>query len=383
MKPEPFKLERYFAKYEFTAKYILSASDCDGLSQRELLALADDQTREMWENLSLGYTESAGMPLLRAEIAGLYKGISPDDVLVITPEEGIFIAMNCLLGEGDHLIVTFPGYQSLYEIARSLGCEITYWQPDEEQGWRFDVDFLEKSIRPNTKLIVANFPHNPTGYLPPQADYQRIFEIADGRGIHVFSDEMFRYLELNPQRQLPSGCETYPQAVTLCGMSKSFGMAGVRIGWLVTGDRELYSRMAGFRDYTTICSSAPSEVLSLIALQNRDAIIGRHLARVQRNVGAFENFITRRKNLFRCVPPQGGTICFPRLLTGEDTSDFCDRVVRQTGIMIAPSAAFNYGNHHFRVGVCRENMPEVLAVLDDYLNQAHAYQRDPRPGPTD
>lgn len=371
MKIESFKLERFFAKYEFTAKYILSASDCDGLNQREVLALADDETRELWENLSLGYTESAGSPLLRAEIAALYQEISPDDVLVITPEEGIFIAMNCLLDKGDHVIVTFPGYQSLYEIARSLGCEVTLWQPDEERGWRFDAGFLEESIRPNTKLIVANFPHNPTGYLPPLADYRRIFEIAAARGLHVFSDEMFRYLELAPERRLPSGCETYPEAITLCGMSKSFGMAGVRIGWLVTRDNDLYRRMANFRDYTTICSSAPSEVLSLIALRNRDAIFARHLARVRRNVGALADFMTRHKGLFSCVLPQAGTICFPRLLSGEDTSVFCDRIVRRTGIMIAPSADFNYGNHHFRIGVCRENMPEVLAVLSDYLNQAN------------
>ncbi len=144
MKIKPFKLERYFAEYEFSVKYLLSSSDCDGLKQAELLKLADTETRKLWDNLTLGYTESLGHPLLREEVAGMYQGISVNDCLIITPEEGIFIAMNAILGKGDHVICTFPGYQSLYQIAESIGCEITKWKPEEENGWRFDPDFLEQ-----------------------------------------------------------------------------------------------------------------------------------------------------------------------------------------------------------------------------------------------
>ena len=118
------------------------------------------------------------MPLLREEIAKLYQGIASDEVLTVVPEEGIFIAFNTLLDKGDHVICTWPGYQSLYEIVESLGCELQKWQPDEAQGWKFNVDILEQSIKPNTKLIICNFPHNPTGYLPPKEDYLRILDIA-------------------------------------------------------------------------------------------------------------------------------------------------------------------------------------------------------------
>ena len=117
MNLKPFKLERYFANYEFSAKYLLSSSDCDGLLQSDLLKLADSETKALWDNLTLGYTDSLGNPLLRTEIAKLYQNISPDDCLVGAPEEGIYITLNSILQKGDNIICTFPGYQSSYEIA--------------------------------------------------------------------------------------------------------------------------------------------------------------------------------------------------------------------------------------------------------------------------
>jgi len=116
-----FKLERYFAAYEFKVRYLLSASDCEALTLAELLAMADPAALDLWRDLSLGYTESQGHPLLREEVARLYSGIAPDETLIAAPEELIFIAMNVLLAPGDHVIATFPGYQSLYEVAGALG----------------------------------------------------------------------------------------------------------------------------------------------------------------------------------------------------------------------------------------------------------------------
>src|SRR5260221_7059650 len=196
MNIKPFKLEHYFAKYEFSVKYLLCASDFDGLNQEEVLEMADDESLSLWKNLNLGYTESQGLPLLRREIAKLYNsGIKEENVLVVTPEEGIFITLNTLLEKGDHIISTFPGYQSLYQIAEDLGCEVTKWGANEEEGWSFDPEFLVRNIKANTKLLIINFPHNPTGYLPPKKDFQRIIEIAREHNLYVLSDEMYRFLE--------------------------------------------------------------------------------------------------------------------------------------------------------------------------------------------
>jgi len=365
----PFKLERYFAEYEFSAKYLLSSSDCDGLLLSDLLGLADAETAKLWQGLALGYTESLGHPLLREEIAKLYQGIVPEDCLVVVPEEGIFIALNSILHKGDHVICTFPGYQSLFEIAESLGCEVTRWEPQEQNGWRFDPDFLKQNIKPNTKLVIVNFPHNPTGSYPSKEDYQQILDLARQNDLHLFSDEMYRFLEYDAALKLPSACEVYEKAVSLFGMSKSFGMAGARLGWLVTKDKSLYAKMAAFKDYTTICGSAPSEILSIIALRSKEVIIERHLVRIKRNLSLLDAFFAEYAGRFAWIRPKAGTIAFPRLLGTTKASDFCRRVVQEAQIMLLPSTVFDYGDQHFRLGFGRENIPEVLGIFWDYLKK--------------
>ena len=163
MEIAPFQLERYFAKYEFSARYLLSSSDCEAVSMADLLAKADRDISLLWEELKLGYTESWGHPLLREAIAELYTDLEAKDVLVIVPEEGIFLSMHALLDPGDHVVCTYPGYQSLHEVARSIGCELSTWEPDEGRGWFFNIQDLGSLMREGTKLVVVNFPHNPTG----------------------------------------------------------------------------------------------------------------------------------------------------------------------------------------------------------------------------
>lgn len=366
MKLNPFKLERYFAQYEFSVKYLLSSSDCDGLSQKELVSMADEEMKNTWENLTLGYTESLGNPLLRKEVAKLYSGVDPNDVLIITPEEGIFIALNTLLNKGDQVICAFPGYQSLYEIAEGLGCEVTKWIPEEENGWKFNIEFLKQNVKPNTKLIIVNFPHNPTGYLPSIEEYKEIINFAKERSIYVLSDEMYRYLELKESDRLPSACELYDKAISLFGMSKTFGMAGVRIGWLIVRDKQKYLDMATFKDYTTICSSAPSEILSIIALRSKKTIVERHLNRIKKNLALLDEFFNRHKNLFEWKKPKTGTIAFPKLIKENSSLEFCQKVVK-AGIMILPSTVYDFDDKHFRVGFGRENMPEALSKFEEYL----------------
>lgn len=364
---KPFKLEQYFAKYEFSVKYLLSSSDCDGLSQSDLLKMADSEIKNLWDSLTLGYTENLGHPLLREEIAKLYQGITANNCLVIVPEEGIYIALNSILQKGDHIICSFPGYQSLYEIAEGIGCEVTKWEPEEADGWRFNPNFLEKNIRPNTKLVIINFPHNPTGYLPNKEDYQRIIELARKNNLYLFSDEMYRFLEYDQKDRLPSACEVYDKAISLFGMSKTFGMAGARIGWVITKDQNLYAKMATFKDYTTICSSAPSELLSIIALRAKTKIISKHLTRIQRNIELLDNFFEEYKNEFEWVRPKAGTICFPRLKGDMTTLDFCQKIVKEANIMLLPSMVYDYGDRHFRLGFGRENFPEALGKFREYL----------------
>jgi aspartate/methionine/tyrosine aminotransferase len=368
MRIEPFALERYFAAHEFTARYLLSASDCESLSQRELLGLADPEALRLWDELDLGYTESQGHPLLREEIAGLYGNAGPDDILVAAPEEAIFIAMNGLLGPGDHVIVISPAYQSLYEVATALGCRVSRW-PLELHGdrWLLDPDRLRDLCRPDTRLIVVNFPHNPTGYLPARDLLGRIVEQAAKRGIPVFSDEMYRLLEYEG-RSLPSLIDLYDGAVVLSGLSKTFSLPGLRIGWLATKDRELLDRFAGFKDYTTICNSAPSEILGIIALRAGKAIVQRNLRIIAGNLTVAEHFCARRPGLFTWIPPQAGSVAFPRLLADLPVRNFCEDVLRRRSVMIVPDDVFGWNGNHFRVGLGRVSLPQALEQVEAYIS---------------
>lgn len=369
MKIEPFLLERYFAQHEFTTPYLLCCSDVEGLALRELLAMADTESMALWESLHLGYTDSQGHPLLREEIACLYPGLTGEDILVLAPEEGIFIAMNVLLAWGDHVIATFPGYQSLYEVARAIGCEVTLWTPREEAGWSFDLDWLREQIRENTRLIVVNWPHNPTGALVSHEAFGELLEIVRERGIYLFSDEMYRFLEYEASARLPSASVEYEKAISLGGMSKAFALAGLRIGWLATRNRVLYQKMAAFKDYTTICCSAPSEILALMALRTKETILARNLSIIQRNLALLDGFFARHEAFFSWVRPKAGTIGFPRLLAPTPISRFCTDLLEEQRVLLMPADVYNFPGNYFRIGFGRTNMPEALARLEAYLEQ--------------
>lgn len=362
----PFKIERFFARYEFSAPYLLSCSDCEPMMLNELLQLADNELLALWHNLRLAYTESQGHPLLRQEIARLYETISSEEVLEVIPIEGIFLAMNVLLNKGDHVIVTFPGYQSLYQVAESLGCEVSLWKPDESKGWYFDIAKMASLIQKNTKVLIINFPHNPTGALISHKQLEDIIEIARKHNLFIFSDEMYRFLEYNSQDRLPSVSDRYENCISLFGMSKTFALPGLRVGWLSTKNKEVFKNLKTFKDYTSICQSAPSEILAIMGLRAKEKLIARNLTIIQENTAACDAFFKKYSQIFSWQPPKASSIAFARFLPGQVTS-WSNQIREKDGIIIVPSTIFDYGDEHFRIGLGRKDLPFVLGKLEERL----------------
>jgi Aspartate/tyrosine/aromatic aminotransferase len=366
MQLSPFKLERYFARYEFNVKYLLCSSDCESLSVGDLLAFepgAEEDLKRHW----LGYTESRGAPSLRKEICRIYNSIQPEQVLVHNgAEEAIYLFMQAVLKPGDHIIVHWPCYQSLFEIARSLGCKVTTWEARPENKWALDLDDLKGSLRKNTRVIVVNTPHNPTGYLMPKADYLSLNTLVQEKGIQLFSDEVYRELEYEPADRLPSACDINPEAVSLGVMSKAYGLAGLRIGWVATKNLPVLARMAALKDYTTICSSAPSEYLAELALRYREQIAGRNLRIIQENLSLLEVFFSTHAHQFEWVRPKAGPIAFPHL-SGTKVEKFCHDLVSNSGVLLLPGTMYDYPGNHFRLGFSRKNMPEALEKLEEFI----------------
>jgi aspartate/methionine/tyrosine aminotransferase len=363
-----FKLERYFAQYEFNVKYVLCASDCESFSIQDLLAFEPDAAERFHQHW-LGYTESQGSPSLQKEISNLYETIEPQQVLVHAgAEEAIFLFMHAILDASDHVIVHWPCYQSLFEVARSIGCQVTRWKAREENGWSLDLDELHQCLRPNTKAVIINTPHNPTGYLMAPDVFQKVAGFCRDKGIILFSDEVYRESEYRRQDRLPAACDLGAHTVSLGVMSKTYGLAGLRIGWIATQNAEIYGRMAALKDYTTICNSAPSEFLAELALRHREKLVARNMEIIAANLDLLDPFFARRADRFAWQRPQAGSIGFPQLI-GEDVDGFCQDLVEKTGVLLLPGTLYGVPGNHFRIGFGRKNLPNALPHLEAFLQR--------------
>jgi aspartate/methionine/tyrosine aminotransferase len=370
MQLPPFKLERYFAKYEFNTKYLLCSSDCEAMTISELLSFESDAA-EKFQSHWLGYTESQGSPALRKAICGLYESIQPENVLVHTgAEEAIFLFIHAALEAGDHVIVHSPCYQSLTDVARSIGCDVSLWDAREENAWALDLDELHRTIQANTKAIIINTPHNPTGYLMSRSDYDSVHRFARENNLLLFSDEVYRESEYDPATRLPAACDVGEYAVSLGVTSKTYGLAGLRIGWIATKNKAIYQRMASLKDYTTICNSAPSEFLAEVALRNRQKLMDRNLGIIKYNLSVMDDFFQRHANLFSWIRPHAGSMAFPNYL-GGDVESFCDELVRKAGVLLLPGTMYDEYNNHFRLGLGRKNLPDAVQQLERFLQTKH------------
>jgi len=375
VKLPPFLLERYFAQHEFNAPYLLCVSDCEPLTVGGLLD-REPGGREALERLPLGYSESAGLPELRARIADLYEGIAPEDTLVhVGAQEAVFTFASALLEPGDEVVAHMPCYQSLFQVAAARGCRVVPWVAREAAGWKPDLDELESLVGPRTKAVIVNFPHNPTGARLDAAAFERLAGIAARHGSHLFSDEVYRFLEYGPDTVARPACELYDRAVSLGVMSKSFGLAGLRVGWAASRDRALLAAMAQVKDYTTICGTAPGEFLAGLALRRKDAVLGRTRAITLANLELLRAFLGRHAGLFHWVEPGGGPIAFPRLADGPSAGPFCEAALAGAGVLLLPGALYGEAwKAHFRVGFGRAAFPAGLAALERWLESGPTWR---------
>ena len=367
-----FRLEAYLSRWEFTARYHLTASDMQTMSVSELLTLADDHDRRAWDGLSLGYTETFGDHDLRRAISQMYSSVDEDDVLCFAgAQEGIYLAMQVLLGANDHAVVVTPNYQSAETVPLSL-CEVTGVALDPEQNWSLDLDQVAKKIRPNTRVISVNFPNNPTGKILGADEFTQLVQLCDERGIYVFSDEVYRGLERDTSRTLPQAADLYPNALSLNVVSKSLGLPGLRIGWIACRDRELRTQLERAKQYTTICNSAPSEILARIAIKARERILERNRSIIATNLIAFDAFFAEFRDLFDWTAPDGGCVSYPRYRGNDGVEDFCKNLLADAGVILLPASLFRSEltdgpTDRFRIGVGRQHPEEALDAFAAWL----------------
>lgn len=372
MKIRDFALEVFFGKYEFTAPYLLTQSDCEAMSVRELLQYepgSDEKLLDCW----LGYTEVPGEPELRAQVSSLFKTMSDNEVLMhCGAQEAIFDYMNVVLKKDDHVICMTPAYQSLYEVALSSGCEVSFWnQRHTPNGWSVDFDALESMIKPNTKVIVVNTPNNPTGYTFTEEEIKTLCDIADRHGTYIFSDEVYKGLDPDGVKK-PWIADVYDRCISLGVMSKAYGLPGLRVGWVATHNRELLDSMTKFKHYLSICNSAPSETLASVALKHGEKILARNREIIKENLSIADKFFSRCGGLFVNNPPQSGPVAFHRMNIDSPIEEFCDILVQKAGVLLLPASIYESSEPFFRMGYGRKSFGQNLIKFEEFL-LSHKY----------
>jgi len=352
----------------------MTASDIESLSIAELVAMASDEDKYAFEQQWLGYTQTHGHPELREEIAKTYDTATAENVLCFAgAEEGVYAAMRVLLNKDDHIIVVVPNYQAAESLPLQI-CEVSGIPLNENDNWSLNIDQLKKLIKPNTKLISINFPNNPTGAVIDHDTFNQLINLCRQHDIYLFSDEVYRLVERDESIRLPQVADVYEKGLSLNVMSKAYGLSGLRIGWIMSKDNDLLDKMERYKHYLSICNSAPSERLAIIALKAKDRILKRNRELVNSNAEKLNSFFAEFETLFDWQRSDGGCVGFPRYKGNSDANQFCEELVERTGVLLLPPKVYHSEllqtpQDRFRIGFGRKNIDEGLTVFRDYLNK--------------
>ena len=369
MKIASFATEHFYARYEFNTPYQLCNSDCETVTVEELMTLANMPMAQLGR-LSLGYTESQGHPQLREMIAEAYSTASADDVVMLgTPVEGIYLAARVLLDPGDEVVVLTPAYDALvnmFEHVAGAG-QVKKWAfTPADTGWELDFDRLRQLISPQTRLLVVNFPHNPTGYLPTPGQLNDLVTLVEQNELWLFYDEMYYGLVHSGTAPIPSAADVTTRSVVLSGLSKTYGLPGLRTGWLIIQDEKLRQNIMNWKFYTSICPPAPSEFLAMAAWQARDQLRRKNIAQIEYNLQLAEPFFERWPSLFTWRRPLAGSTA----LVGMNVPSvmaFAKQLAEEAGVLIHPAITLDADDQHMRMGFGRLAFKEALEKFEAYL----------------
>jgi aspartate/methionine/tyrosine aminotransferase len=367
----PFELERWQSTWENRVRFNLSESGVHPLSVRELLELAGVSADPLLD-VRLGYSQSNGTDLLRERIAALYPGATPDHVLVTTgSSEANFVACWRLIEPGDTVVVQAPNYLQTNGLARNFGARVREYHLRQDLGWEPDLDELRDAIVPGTKLVVVTNPHNPSGHVLSEGARRTILERAASVGAWLLADEVYQGAERGGNTT-PSFWGSYDKLIVVNGLSKAYGLPGLRIGWVVTTPQlaeDAWTR----HDYTTIGPSGATDHLATIALdpQVRPKIIARTRAILNANYPVLERWLKSFNGAFDWIPPDAGAICFARHHAALDGRELVERVRASEDVLLVPGEHFDlpgyirfgFGNEQAQLSAALERVARGLGSL--------------------
>ncbi|MBI1315140.1 aminotransferase class I/II-fold pyridoxal phosphate-dependent enzyme [bacterium] len=362
-----FPLVKWFAAAEGRFDISLSHSDCEPLSVADVL---DEDGQSRFASLPLGYGPFGGLEELKQVVADQYATLCSSDVLVFGgASEAIYTFMRTSLSPGDEVVVQCPIFNSLRGTAQGIGCRIVDWKSSNESACSFDVSELDDLCSEQAKLIVFNFPHNPSGQMLSENELLSIVETARRSDAMIFSDEQFRLLELPETHRLPAACDLYDKAVSVTGVSKTLGLGGLRIGWLATRCRDVLKRAREYRYYTTEMTNTPCQMLAAETLRRSDGILTRNRRRIADNVNRLRSFCAQRHEQLQLHMPSAGTMALVEQKTALTSTQFCERLLDEQRVFVVPGEAMRMSDRLLRFGLGRDDFSEGLGRLGTFLQR--------------
>jgi aspartate/methionine/tyrosine aminotransferase len=364
MELKPFLLDMWLDTYEHGIEFNLAASTGPSWTLNEILSLASDEERQLFFNHKVVYSRPAGAEGLRAAIADMQR-VDVDNVQVVTgASEALLILMWLAAEPGANVILPQPGFTTFSALPESLRLETRYYAVRKENGFAIDVEEIKKLTDRNTKLVLINSPHNPTGATMSDADLDSLHEHTSSRGIQLISDEVYHPIY---HGQSTKSAARLPNATVIHDFSKAFPLSGVRTGWMIEHDPERLKRYWNARAYFSITNNTAGEMLAEIAMRHRDTVLGRTQKTASENLRQLDAFMAEHRETIGWIPPRGGMTAFPWLLSGENSRAFC-QAAAERGILLAPGDCFE-ASSHFRLGFAAisEKFPEALNRLGELI----------------
>ncbi|MCK4772182.1 MAG: aminotransferase class I/II-fold pyridoxal phosphate-dependent enzyme [Candidatus Latescibacteria bacterium] len=372
----PFAMERWQSTYEHQVSYNLAESGVHQLTVEELLELPGDGTPLMGEDLlqiGLGYAQGNGAAELREFISAIYPSSSIDNVLVTHGgAEANFLSTWQLLETGDEAIVMLPNYMQTNGLVEGWGATVKPWMLHEENGWQPDSAELEEAVTGKTKLIIITNPNNPTGLTFGASLLESVVAAAERVGAWILADEIYRGAEVDGP-ETPSFWGRYDRLLVTSGLSKAYGLPGLRIGWVVCPSTEKIEELWSYHDYSSIGSSTLTEALAIHALEpsRRQNILERTKSILRTNLPMLKEWVDRQEGTFQYVEPQAGAIMWVRYNLDVNSSDLAERVRVKEDTLIQPGDHFGF-DHYLRLGYGPEHdyliegLARVKRVLENY-----------------
>ena len=336
-------LEVWFDRYQHEIDTDIGESAVKTLSTRDVGVDLDD--------VLLRYGYHKGKPELRATIARQYPGLSEDNVVVTTgASEANFAVVSALVEPGDHMIVEHPNYPSLYEVPRSLGCDVSLFGLRFEDGFKPDWEELKGLIRPDTKLVSLTHPNNPTGSMITEAELREVVEMVEERGLYLLFDETYRHMASGASL-LPAAASLSDRVVSISSMSKCYGLPGIRTGWLATRNQEILDRVLAIREQVSIANNALSEKIAHEVLQRSEPFLAGARGRIAENLGVVAGWMADQAD-FEWVRPEAGVVCLPRLRPEKqvDPEALYRRLAEEYRTFLVPGRCFEMDERFFRIG---------------------------------